>query len=85
MKREQLTMSVTLSSAGNPDHGQYSGRNVLSPSLSVQVKDFAHASKICRAYIARYALGAGNWTGGSIRQGKKTVGRISYNGRVWPV
>ena len=84
MKYGPPTMTVTLSSAGNPDHGQYFGKNVLSPSRSVRARDFAHASKICRAYIARYALGAGNWTGGSIRQGKKPVGRVSYNGRVWP-
>ena len=84
MKHGMTMMTVALSSAGNPDHGQYYGEDVFSPSRSVQVRNFAHASKVCGAYIARYALGAGNWTGGSIRQGKKPAGRVSYNGRVWP-
>ena len=84
MKRAPATMIVRLSSVGNPDHEQYYGRDVLSPTQLVDVKSFAHASKICRGFIAKYALGAGNWTGGSIRQGKRPVGRVSYNGRVWP-
>ncbi len=77
-------MKVTLASVGNPDFRQYYGRNVLSPTLQVEVRDFAEASRVCRAYIAKYDLGAGNWPGGIIRQGTRTIARVSYNGRVWP-
>jgi len=84
MKLKPAKMRVTLSSVGNPDHGQYYGENVLSPTLLVEVKDLSEASAVCRVYIVQHNLGAGNWTGGTIRQGRKIVGRVSYNGRVWP-
>ncbi len=84
MKRK-LKMILTVSSVGNPDHGQYYGRNVLSPTQRIQVNDFMEASRICRAYIAQYDLGGGNWTGGVIRQGQRIIARVSYNGRVWLV
>ena len=77
-------MKVTLSSVGNPDYGQYYGKNVLSPTLQVKVKDFAEASEVCRAYITKYDLGRGNWTGGIIHEGKRSIAQVSYNGRVWP-
>ena len=78
-------MTVTLSSAGNPDHGQYYDKGVFSPTLLVEVKDLSEASTVCRVYITQHELGAGNWTGGTIRQGRTIIGRVSYNGRVWPV
>ena len=84
MKRKRLGMTVTLSSVGNPDHGQYYGKNVLSPTLRVEVKNLREASKVCRAYITRYWLGGGNWTGGLIQQGNRVLGRVSYSGLVWP-
>ena len=83
MKPKPARMRVTLSSAGNPDHGQYYGENLLSPTLLVEVKNLAEASAVCRAYIAQYELGAGNWTGGTITKGNRIVARVSYNGRVW--
>ena len=78
-------MTVTLSSVGNPDYGQYYGKNVLSPTLVIEVKNFAQASAISRAYIAKFDLGGGNWIGGMIREGKRVVAKVGYNGRVWPV
>jgi len=85
VKRKPTVMTVTLSSVGNPDHGQYCGSNVLSPDKQIQVRDFANASEICRAYITQFDLGARNWTGGAIKQGNKVVANVSYNGRVWLV
>jgi hypothetical protein len=80
-----INMTVILCSVGNPDHGQYFGKNVLSPTRVVRVKDLAQASNICRAYIKKFDLEAGNWVGGLVYQGKKRLARVSYNGRVWPV
>jgi hypothetical protein len=85
VKGKPAQMTVSLSSAGNPDHGQYHGEGVLSPTLVVEVKDLSEASTVCRAYIAQHDLGAGNWTGGTITQGNRIVARVSYNGRVWLV
>jgi hypothetical protein len=85
VKRKPILMTVTLSSVGNSDHGQFCGSNVLSPDQQIQVRDFTNASEICRAYITRYDLGARNWTGGTIKQGNKVVANVSYNGRVWLV
>ena len=85
MKVVPANMTLTLSSVGNPDYGQYYGKNVLSPTQRIEVRDFADASEVCRAYIAKYDLGSGNWTDAIIRQGKRRIARVSYNGRVWPV
>lgn len=85
MKVVPASMTLTLSSVGNPDYGQYYGKNVLSPTQRVKVRNFAEASEFCRAYIAKYDLGAGNWTDAIIRHGKRSIARVSYNGRVWPV
>jgi hypothetical protein len=85
VKRSPTTITVTLSSVGNPDRDQYFGRDVLSPTRVVQAKAIAEASRICRAYIKQFDLGAGNWSGGLVCLGRKPLARVSYNGRVWPV
>ena len=79
-------MKVRLSHAPNPDvRGGYL-ETPLDAGRAVQIKvaTLAEAADACRAYIARNALGAGNWTGGRITDDSgKTIGHVSYNGRVW--
>lgn len=78
-------MKVALSHCKNPDIGGYWQTPVDSGrKRSVDVKDFAEASKVCREFIERNGLGGGNWNGGEIREGGKIIARVSYNGRVWP-
>lgn len=43
------------------------------------------ASAACEAYLAKYNLGGGNWTGGQLFEQGQPVGHVSYNGRVWDV
>jgi hypothetical protein len=76
--------TVTLSHATNPDipGGYWDGR----PSegrATVEAETMQSAARMCRDYIERNGLGAGNWTGGKVREGGKQVARVSYNGRVW--
>lgn len=78
-------MKVTLSHASNPDivgRGYWSVMN-RPRKKSIEVASFAEASRVCREYIERYELGGGNWTGGTITEKGKEIGRVSYNGRVW--
>lgn len=49
----------------------------------IKTNSLDEAADFCRAFIARNELGSGNWNGGTVRQGKKIVARVSYNGRVW--
>lgn len=79
-----MPMHVTLSDAGNPDHGQDPGRSItgLRPRR-IAVADFAEASKLCRQYIGRHELGMGNWTGGVVDQDGEPIARVSFNGSVW--
>ena len=78
------SLTVQLSHAGNPDCCGYHSEPIDSGKKHlVEVADYAQASRVCRAYIDRNELGGGNWTGGAIRLGRKTVARVSYNGRVW--
>lgn len=82
-------LTVTLTSCGNPDFGQVPAIPV-SPSLEAEVANIDEAIERCRAYIDEHDLGGGNWTGGQVylhpsTSCKSFVGRISYNGRWWPV
>lgn len=75
---------VLLASVGNPDFGQDSRRSMPGvPRRTVRVASLADASKACRAYIAHYELGGGNWLGGDVKKDGKALARISYNGRAW--
>jgi len=79
-------MKVVLASVGNPDFRQDPTRSLPGVgNLVVPVADFEAASEACLAYIAENDLGGGNWAGGLIiNESGVELGRVSYNGRVWP-
>lgn len=79
-----MAYKVTLGHAPNPDiAGGYWEEPVdARKALTVEVATFAEASALCRAYIERNHLGAGNWAGGKITAAGKAIGKISYNGRA---
>lgn len=83
-KRPRRPYTVRLAAVGNPDMRQ--GRTLPGVrAQTVRARDFAEASERCRAYIAEHDLGAGNWSGGDVRDHTGAlVARVSYNGRVWP-
>ena len=75
---------VLLASVGNPDFGQDNRRSLPGvPRRTLRVASLADASKACRAYIAHYELGGGNWLGGEVKKDGVVVAKISYNGRAW--
>lgn len=74
---------LTLSHAKNPDIAGGYWDEPIDGRAKVDVATMQEAAQVCRAYIDRNGLGAGNWTGGKLYQGKKQVARVSYNGRVW--
>lgn len=73
---------VKLSACGNPDFGQ--SPDIGVPAAEVECASIEVAQATCRAYIAQYNLGGGNWTGGQVSLYGVQCGRISYNGRYWP-
>lgn len=73
-------MKVKLSSCPNPDYRQ---TEAPAPPKTVEVKSLEHASLVCRVYILEHELGAGNWNGGQVYEGKEKIAYISYNGRIW--
>jgi len=80
-------MKVKLANRGNPDFGQDPNKPLWDkpPDKWVKVKDLEHASHVCRLYIVDHELGGGSWAGGQIKDNKgKEIGRVSYNGKVWP-
>ena len=75
---------VLLASVGNPDFGQDSRRSLPGvPRKTLRVASLADASKACRAYIAHFELGGGNWLGGEVTKDGKVIAKISFNGRAW--
>lgn len=78
-----MTITVELSSAGNPDRGQDPTRPVYgAENMQMEVSSTEEASRRVLEYIDRYNLGAGNFTGGLVCLDGKPTARISYNGRV---
>jgi hypothetical protein len=73
---------LKLSSCGNPDFGQYAP---LSPKVTLFCDSITECIDAAQEYRDKHQLGGGNWDGGEVFQGSKMVGRISYNGRYWPV
>ena len=81
----QETFSVDLNSRGNPDRGQDPDRPLPGVARKVvEVRSLARASEVCTAWIEANDLGAGNWTGGTVRDASgRKVARVSFNGKVW--
>lgn len=75
---------VLLASVGNPDFGQDSRRSLPGvPRKTLRVASLADASKACRAYIAHFELGGGNWLSGEVTKDGAVIAKISFNGRAW--
>ena len=80
--KKPSTMVVKLLARGNPDLRQAEalpGVYLERPAC----KSLEEASQLCRVYIERHQLGAGNWVGGQVSLAGKELARVSYNGRVW--
>lgn len=77
---------VTLSHVKNPDiFGGYWHQPIdAGKPQRVAVENLSEACAVCRDFIRRNELGAGNWNGGRVTLHGRTIARISYNGRAWP-
>ena len=85
MKHEGGNFTVALKSGGNPDHGQFLGSELLSPTVLKACGSILECQQAVRGYADQYGLGAGNWAGGEVMDGSRVIGRISYNGKFWPL
>jgi len=72
--------TVKFRSVGNPDFGQYAP---VSNRESHACDSLQEAAALARRYIEFWNLGGGNWPKTVVKQGKRTVATISYNGRLW--
>ncbi len=78
-------LTVELKHAPNPDidGGYWQDGNPSARRHVIPVTCLEAASVMCRQYIERNGLGAGNWTGGTIKRDGKPFAKVSYNGRIW--
>jgi hypothetical protein len=76
-------MKVYLSAHGNPDHNENPHQPIYSTIVAF-ADSVEKCQKIVRDFIDDSGIGAGNWTGGAVFDGKEQVGYISYNSRYWP-
>lgn len=72
--------TAKLRSVGNPDFGQYAP---VSDRAVIEDITLQGILKKIEEYRERWNLGGGNWVEPKIMQGKKVIGWVSYNGRVW--
>jgi hypothetical protein len=49
----------------------------------IECGSIREASKLFRDFIEKFNLGSSDCLEAHIKQGEKTIGLISYNGRVW--
>lgn len=79
-------LSMTLSSAGNPDFGQYAP---LSPEVKISINSndlddgLRLMKQYARDYCEEWALGGGNWTNPIVYYGTFPYAYFSYNLRAW--
>lgn len=80
-------LTVELKHASNPDidGGYWQDGNPHAKRHVLPVQNIEAASVVCRQYIERNGLGGGNWTGGAVKRDGVMIGKISYNGRFWPM
>lgn len=71
---------ITLSSVGNPDYQQYAP---ISNPEKFEADTIEEIRAKCQEYIYEWQLGGGNWSPPVIYRGRKKIGYISYNGRIW--
>ena len=80
-------LTVELSHVANPDYadvgGYASGAPSATASDTVACASFEECADRAQDFIATHDLGAGNWTGGKVRDARGlTVAHIAYNGRI---
>jgi hypothetical protein len=81
-------VAVVLAHGPNPDVGGDGYRNGAPYNtprkVTVRASSFEAASKLCRDYLDKHQLGAGNWYGGQVLDRQlRVIAHVSYNGRVW--
>ena len=75
---------VSLMAHGNIDHGKNPYEMLEGTHAGYYYADsIKECQRAVRAYIEKYDLGAGEWTGGLAFKGNEYFGGISYNGRFW--
>jgi hypothetical protein len=74
---------VVLWSVGNPDHGQYHGPGVGSPTLLATMSTLSDIPPVVAAYIGCYDLGGGNCPLYPVFRRQVHIADVSYNGRLW--
>lgn len=72
-------MIIKLYGHGNPDYQQYSK---VSPNKKVTVFNLTEAQRVCQEYIDMFNLRGGNFEC-KVLLGKRQMGTISYNLRIW--
>jgi hypothetical protein len=78
--------SCVLRSAGNPDMREFFGEGVLSPTQTIHGESPEALAKLATAYRDKHELGGGNWPTCLIKDKEgRAVGKIAYNGRIFPV
>lgn len=70
--------ALLLASCANPDHGE---TRAPMPAM-IATGTLEEIYRDVRAY--RGGLGGGNWARADLYEGGKKIGRMSYNGRIWP-
>lgn len=78
-----LLLKITI--CGNPDLGQDPSRAPygMKRIKQIQAKDIVEMREKVRNFQEENQLGGGNWKHADLYSNGLSLGRMSYNGRIW--
>ena len=82
-ERTTVKRTVSLGARRDPEcFWDGNRRTIYVPLHAVEVYNIEEASEVCKEFIQTYGLGEYNWIGGEIKENGKTVGLVSFSGKV---
>ena len=80
---KELNIDIVLECSGLYTSDEKAMAHIEAGAKRVVISTLREASKLCLAFIEKWNLGGGNWTGGEVQIDGKPQYQVGYNGRVW--
>ena len=78
-----MKYKMQCKAVGNPDFGQ--DPDAVLATTTIEAATMQSLSKKFRTWIGLEQLGGGNVIDPDVIENGKIIGRMSYNGKIWPL